>query len=278
MEINLNMKSKNNIHIVKDFWNNSPCNIRHSKSKIGTKKYFNEVESRKYFVEPHIPKFAEFEKWKGKKVLEIGCGIGTDSINFARAGAELTCIELSDKSLEIAKKRFQAFGLSANFYCGNAEEISKFVPIEEYDLIYSFGVIHHTPNPSNVLNEIKKYAKKDTTIKIMMYSRYSWKTFSFFIKNGHKFGFSLDKTIQYFAEAQLNCPVAYTYTNSSIKELLCDFDIKEIKKDHIFPYVIKEYIKHNYKKTFIFRIMPNRMFKWLEKKLGWHYLITFKIK
>jgi 2-polyprenyl-3-methyl-5-hydroxy-6-metoxy-1,4-benzoquinol methylase len=278
METNLNMKSDNSINTVKDFWNNSPCNIRHSKSKLGTKKYFNEVESRKYFVEPHIPGFAEFEKWKGKKVLEIGCGIGTDSINFARAGADLTCVELSEKSLDIAKKRFKEFGLEANFYCGNAEEISKFVPIEEYDLIYSFGVIHHTPNPSNVLNEIKKYTKKDTTIKIMMYSKYSWKTFSFFIKNGYKFGFSLDKTIQYFAEAQLNCPVAYTYTNSSIKELLCDFDIKEIKKDHIFPYIIKDYIKHKYKKTFIFRMIPNRMFKWLEKKLGWHYLITFKIK
>ena len=278
MEINLNMKSDNNIHTVKEFWNNSPCNIRHSKSKLETKKYFNEVESRKYFVEPHISRFAEFEKWKGKKVLEIGCGIGTDSINFARAGADLICVELSEKSLDIAKKRFKEFGLEANFYCGNAEEMSKFVPIEEYDLIYSFGVIHHTPNPSNVLNEIKKYAKKDTTIKMMLYSKYSWKTFIFFIKNGYKFGFSLDKTIQYFAEAQLNCPVAYTYTNSSIKELLGDFEIKEIKKDHIFPYVIKEYIKHNYKKTFIFRMMPNRMFKWLEKKLGWHYLITFKVK
>jgi len=82
MQTNLNMKLDNNIHTVKEFWNNSPCNIRHSKSRVGTKKYFNEVENRKYFVEPHIPKFADFEKWKGKKVLEIGCGIGTDSTPY----------------------------------------------------------------------------------------------------------------------------------------------------------------------------------------------------
>lgn len=266
------------INVVKDFWNNSPCNIRHSKSPMGSEKYFNEVEQRKYFVEPHIPGFANFDKWKDKKVLEIGCGIGTDSINFARAGAKLTCIELSDKSLDIAKKRFETFGLTANFYCGNAEEISKHVPIEEYDLIYSFGVIHHTPNPSNVLNEIKKYASKDTTIKIMIYSKYSWKTFGFFLLNGYKFGFSLSKTIQYFAEAQLNCPVAYVYTEGGVKNLLSDFNIVEMKKDHIFPYVIKDYINHVYKKKLIFRIIPNRLFKWLESKLGWHYLITFNTK
>ena len=86
---------------VKNYWDDKPCNIKHSKKEIGTKEYFNDVEYRKYFVEPHIPEFAEFDKWKGKKVLEIGCGIGTDSINFAKAGAILTCVELSEKSLEL---------------------------------------------------------------------------------------------------------------------------------------------------------------------------------
>jgi 2-polyprenyl-3-methyl-5-hydroxy-6-metoxy-1,4-benzoquinol methylase len=66
---------------------------------VGTREYFDEVEARKYFVEPHIPEFAQFKQWKGKKVLEIGCGIGTDSVNFARAGADLAAIEISEKSL-----------------------------------------------------------------------------------------------------------------------------------------------------------------------------------
>lgn len=266
------------INKVMSFWDNRPCNIRHSKKEIGSVEYFNEVEYRKYKVEPHIPHFAEFNSWKGKKVLEIGCGIGTDSINFARAGAKLTCVELSESSLELTKKRFQVFGLEATFYSVNAEELSKVVPLEEYDLIYSFGVIHHTPNPEKVFNEIKKYMNNNTIVKIMMYSKYSWKTIGFFLKNGYKFGFDLKKTIQYYAEAQLDCPVAYVYSYNDLKTLLKDFEIVEIKKDHIFPYVISDYIKHKYNKKFIFKILPNKVFKYLESILGWHYLVSFKSK
>src|SRR5256886_11069112 len=114
---------------VREFWNVRPCNIRHSPRSVGSREYFDEVEARKYFVEPHIPGFAQFERWKGKKVLEIGCGIGTDSINFARAGADLTIVELSDESLELCKKRFDVYGLKAKFFLGDAEELSKVGPV-----------------------------------------------------------------------------------------------------------------------------------------------------
>ena len=96
----------NSIEQVCEFWNRRPCNIRHSTKPICTREYFDEVEERKYFVEAHIPDFAQFNKWRNKKVLEIGCGIGTDSINFARAGADITVIDISAKSIEICKKGF----------------------------------------------------------------------------------------------------------------------------------------------------------------------------
>lgn len=179
------MKSSGDIiEKVREFWDRRPCNIRHSPKPIGTREYFDEVERRKYFVEPHIPGFAQFDRWKGKKVLELGCGIGTDAVNFAREGADYTGVELSPKSLELTMKRFEVYGLKGRFYLGNAEELSKFVPVEHYDLIYSFGVIHHTPHPEKVFEEIKKYCKPDTEIRVMLYSKWSWKVFWIIFKYG----------------------------------------------------------------------------------------------
>ena len=80
---------------VIDFWDSRPCNIRHSSKEVGTKEYFEEVTAKKYLVEPHILPFANFGEWKGKKVLEIVCGLGTAAQSFAEAGAIYTCVDLS---------------------------------------------------------------------------------------------------------------------------------------------------------------------------------------
>ena len=116
---------------VRDYWNSRPCNIRHSPKPVGSREYFDEVEARKYFVEPHIPKFAEFGRWRGKKVLEIGCGIGTDTISFAAAGAQVTAVDLTEKSLEVARQRAKVFGVEdrVHFIQANAEKLSESVPV-----------------------------------------------------------------------------------------------------------------------------------------------------
>src|ERR1700749_4789664 len=134
---------------VRRYWDDRPCNIRHSTKPVGSREDFDEVEARKYFVEFHIPAFADFERWKGKRVLEVGCGIGTDSINFARAGAQLTAVDLSGESLRVARQRAEVMGVAdrIEFVQANAEELTTAVSGREFDLVYSFGVIHHTPRP-----------------------------------------------------------------------------------------------------------------------------------
>jgi len=253
------------IEEVKRFWNDRPCNVRHSSKEIGTKEYFNEVERKKFFVEPHILKFTQFLQWKNKKVLEVGCGLGTVGINFALNGADYTGVELSKESLEIAKKRFEVYNQSGKFYLGNAEELSSFVHIEIYDLIYSFGVIHHSPHPEKIVSQIKKYMNENSVLKIMLYAKDSWK--NYMIDAG------LDQP-----EAQYGCPIANTYTKQDVVKLLDGYEVLSIEQDHIFPYQVEPYKLGEYIKQPWFDVMPTEMFETLEKNLGWHLLITAKLK
>ena len=246
---------------VQIFWDRQPCNIRHGIAPVGTRQYFDQVEARKYLVEPHIPRFAQFARWQGKKVLEVGCGIGTDAINFARAGADLTAVELSGESLRLCQRRFELFGLKARFYQANVEQLSKIVPQEQYDLVYSFGVIHHTPNPRQGIAELMKYLGPGSELRLMLYAKISWKNLLVILKRVQP-------------EAQAGCPIVYTYTARSIRRLLNGLDVVSIEKDHIFPWSIPEYIQHRHKKVWHFRWMPASLFRVVEHLLGWHLLIV----
>ncbi|GIU81111.1 MAG: class I SAM-dependent methyltransferase [Acidobacteria bacterium] len=269
------------IERVKSFWDARPCNIRHSPLEVGTKEYFDQVEHRKYFVEPHIPKFADFQRWKDKKVLEIGCGIGTDTINFARAGAEITAVDISTESLKIAKKRAEVFGLSdkIKFYEADAERLSEYLAPQAFDLVYSFGVIHHSPHPEKIIEQIRQnYVRKGSILKIMVYHRYSWKVLWMLFQEKGKF-WKLDEIIAKHSEAQTGCPVTYTYTKRSVEDLIGDgFIIREKFVDHIFPYKISKYVKYEYEKEWYWRLMPQPLFRFLEKTIGWHLCVTAEAK
>ncbi|MDH3494268.1 MAG: class I SAM-dependent methyltransferase [Acidobacteriota bacterium] len=265
---------------VKDYWNERPCNIRHSTAEVGTREYFDQVEARKYFVEPHIPGFAEFEKWRGKRVLEIGCGIGTDTINFARAGAQVTAVDLSAKSLELAKKRVEVFGFTdrVEFFEANAENLSEFVEPRQYDLIYSFGVIHHSPQPEKIIDQIKtNFAGPETVLKLMVYYRYSWKVLWILLTSGRGRFWRLDEMIAENSEAQTGCPVTYSYNRKSLRELVgTAFEIDNMFVDHIFPYRIPDYVKYRYVKVWYFRLLPDFLFRFFERRCGWHLCMTAK--
>jgi 2-polyprenyl-3-methyl-5-hydroxy-6-metoxy-1,4-benzoquinol methylase len=263
---------------VQQYWNARPCNIRHSPKPVGSKEYFDEVEARKYLVEPHIPAFAEFDRWRGKRVLEVGCGIGTDSINFARAGAHLTAVELSGESLRIAGERAEVMGVAdrITFVQANAEELTSALGDEKYDLVYSFGVVHHTPHPEKALAEIRALTAPGGTLKLMVYHRRSWKVFWIVAGLGRGRFWKTDELVAEHSEAQTGCPVTFSYTRRGGRELVesAGFVVQDVAVDHVFPYRIPDYVEYRYVKEPYFRWMPERLFRAFERRFGWHLLVT----
>jgi ubiquinone/menaquinone biosynthesis C-methylase UbiE len=266
---------------VRAYWNARPCNIRHSQKEIGSKEYFEEVEQRKFFVEPHLVSFADFPSVKGKRILEIGCGLGTTAINFAKAGAaHVTAVDLSEKSLELAKKRAEVYGLSdrMEFIHANAEHLSDYVPQQQYDLIFSFGVIHHTAHPEKVLQELQNYLSPQGQLKIMLYYRYSWKALWVLFKYGKLQFWKMKQLVAKYSEAETGCPITYTYSRKDADRFLTSngFQPTSMSVEHIFPYQIPDYVQYRYVKVWYFRYLPQRLFSFLEKRYGWHLCITAK--
>jgi SAM-dependent methyltransferase len=253
---------------VKKYWNRQPCNINHSKKEFLSKKYFEEIKKKKYFVENHIPKFAEFKKYKNKNVLEIGCGIGTDAIEFIKNGCKYYGIDFSERSVEITKARIKKYNLDKKkpvVLVDNCENLNKIKKLKiNFDLIYSFGVIHHTPNMKKVFKSIHQIANKKTQVKIMLYAKNSYKNFLLNYTN-------------YRFEAQKGCPVVYTVDDQDIKSILKNkFKIISKTQDFIFPYKISPYKIGIYEKIEHFKKMPKKIFNILQKNIGEHMLLNLK--
>jgi SAM-dependent methyltransferase len=220
-----------------------------------SKKEFYEIEeTHKY------DNFAQFSRWNGKKVLEIGCGVGVDAIRFAQTGAKVSAVDLSETAISLAKKYAQEVGQNdIRFYTGNAEELTRIVPVEKYDLIYSLGVIHHTVNTAGVVDQIKEYCDENTIVKIMIYHKYSWAVLWILLKGGLRF-WKMRELLSKYSEGR-DCPITKVYSLKEANKLFKDFQIVEMKLG--FPLSESNHFKIR---------LP------FERYFGWHILITAKYK
>lgn len=262
---------------VQAFWDSRPCNIRRSDAPTNSKQFMDETEARKFTSEPHIPSFAEYGKWTRKKVLEIGCGIGIDAVNFARAGAEVVATDLSKESLKIALKRAEIAEVDIDFWEMNAESffISPVWASAPYDLAYAFGSIHHSPHPEKILRGIRPLLRSDGTLKLMVYNRWSWKSLWILLKYGHGQFWKFKELIARYSEAQTGCPITHTYSRKELRAMLGrnGFHVRKMYKDHVFRFDIEKYKRHEYETVWYFRWMPAKMFSWFERHFGWHWLV-----
>ncbi|MBV9987979.1 MAG: class I SAM-dependent methyltransferase [Chitinophagaceae bacterium] len=156
---------------VQDFWNAASCGEElYLKGNDEMEAFNNQAEIR-YQLEPYIKSFAGFESSGGKRVLEIGVGLGADHQQFAKAGADLYGIDLTERAIANTKKRFSLFGLKSSLSVGDAEAL-KFED-NFFDIVYSWGVIHHSPDTPRAVSEIFRVLKPGGEARVMIYHKKS---------------------------------------------------------------------------------------------------------
>lgn len=166
-EANSNLKER-----VRAFWQANPCGVKFADAAPGTRRFYELVEAHRYTKEWHIPIAADFAGARGLQVLEIGCGLGTDGAQFAEAGADYTGVDLTDAAVDLARRRFELFGLSGKFQTADAENLD--FPSESFDLVYSHGVLHHTPETAKAIREIHRVLRPGGRAVVMLYHRDSY--------------------------------------------------------------------------------------------------------
>jgi len=159
---------------VRAFWEHEPCGT--ASAIVGdraprTREWFEEIERYRYQVEPFIHAVAQFTRHRGKKVLEVGVGAGTDHLQWARAGCECHGVDLTDAGIETTRARLAIYGLASDLRRVDAESL----PFGDgtFDLVYSWGVIHHSEHPARIVAEIRRVLRPGGTFIGMLYHRRS---------------------------------------------------------------------------------------------------------
>jgi len=166
-DANQNLKER-----VRAFWQANPCGVKFADAEPSSKRFYELVEAHRYAKEWHIPAAADFAGARGLKVLEIGCGLGTDGAEFAKAGADYTGVDLTEAAIELARKRFALFNLPGKFQTADAESLD--FADDSFDLVYSHGVLHHTPDTAQAVREIHRVLRPGGRAIVMLYHRDSY--------------------------------------------------------------------------------------------------------
>jgi ubiquinone/menaquinone biosynthesis C-methylase UbiE len=252
-------------------------------AREGTKEFFEEIDHRffnaiKKIAHPLYPsevpfnRLIDYSSLKGKKMLEVGCGSGANAALFARCGAIVTAIDITDRAVELTKKRFSVYGLNGEVLKADAEDMP--FDDESFDYIWSWGVIHHTANMNNSISEIYRVLKQGGSAQIMVYHKNSFRywilggVYHGIIK-GKLFKMSLDEVNKSFTDGY----IARHLTKKEAKDIFKMFSSIKLsvldQGDHFLPLG-----KIN---RFLEKIIPGKIFSGLDaffmKRFGWFLFI-----
>jgi len=217
---------------VRRHWEGEPCGTSMASAPPGTPAFFTEVERERYRLEPYIDEFARFADWRGRRVLEVGVGLGSDFMRFVRAGARCTGVDLTEASVAAVRARLALEGLEADVLVADAEAL----PFADgsFELVYSYGVLHHTPDTRQAVAEIRRVLAPDGVAKVMLYSRRSWVALGAWLRWGLGRGRPWRSVAKVLSE-HLESPGTKAFTEEEIRELFSDYSAVALER-RVTPY------------------------------------------
>jgi ubiquinone/menaquinone biosynthesis C-methylase UbiE len=259
---------------AREQWSQDPCGARYgAKYKFATREFFDEVERHRYQeYAPWMPAVMGFNEFAGKRLLEVGCGMGTDLLQFARGGAICTGIDLTPRSVEVSSLHFGLYDMRADFVLGDGECLP--FADESFDVVYSNGVLHHTPDTVGAVGELHRVLKPGGIAKVMLYHRnslYYWTEIILhrgilrgdFLR-GHSPSTIMSRYVEY-SEHEAR-PLVKVYSQRQARKLFAPF--VEVKTE--VEQMIREELR------FLRPLVSEKMFENLRRSAGWNVIITAK--
>ena len=210
---------------VHDFWQQASCGEALYLDGTERESYRQQAE-RRYQLEPYIAELARFETASGQEVLEIGVGLGADHQRFAECGARLTGIDLTSRAVEHTRRRLDAFGLASRLSTGDAEALA--FPDDSFDVVYSWGVLHHSPNTPRAFREVLRVLKPGGEARVMIYHAWSIVGFMLWVRYG-LLALRPWRTLRSIYADHLESPGTKAYTVAEARQLLAGFDDVSIR-------------------------------------------------
>jgi len=257
---------------AREQWGQDPCGAEYDREhELGTREFFDEIERHRYNeYAAWMPRFMGFEDFRGARLLEIGCGMGTDLLQFSRGGARCVGIDLTPRSIEITQHRFKLYGARGAFMISDGEHL----PFcdESFDVVYSNGVLHHTPDTEGAIREVHRVLRPGGTAKVMLYHRNSLNYWLEIVVRRGVLGAEflrgrsaeeiMSRVIEYSDhEAR---PLVKVYSRREARALFKMF--KDVKVD------VEQLTRAELR--FLSPLVSERMLERLRRRIGWNVIVT----
>src|SRR4029079_12781076 len=257
---------------TREQWGQDPCGAEYDREhELGTREFFDHVEQYRYTqYAPWMPQLMGFDQFRGARLLEIGCGMGTDLLQFARGGARCVGIDLTPRSVEITRHRFRLYGADGNCMISDGE----WLPFrsESLDVVYSNGVLHHTPDTAGAIREVHRVLRPGGVDKVMLYHRNSLNYWIEIVLRRGVLGLEflrgrsaeeiMSRVIE-FSDHDAR-PLVKVYSRKQARELFSIF--KDVRVD------VEQLMRAELR--FLSPLISEERLDRLRKKIGWNVIIT----